>query len=136
MNCIDDPADMFFNFIEKHGWIWAGKEIWGREPELGHFGGNVRKGNFPRKGILQEPSLGGKGRGGWNSPIGGREFIKVRDSWGVGVQNKGTKNGKAQPRYSLNVAPRNQPIFWSWVSKYPTKKRALAPLLCKECVLI
>jgi hypothetical protein len=29
MNDIDDPLDMFFNFIEKKGWIWTGKEIGG-----------------------------------------------------------------------------------------------------------
>ncbi len=31
--------------------------------------------------------------------------------------------------YSLNVAPHQRPIFWIWVSEYPTKERALAPPL-------
>ena len=36
--------------------------------------------------------------------------------------------------YSLNVAPRQRPIFWIWVSEYPASAKALAPPLRSECV--
>jgi hypothetical protein len=44
------------------------------------------------------------------------------------------KHASSFRTYSLNMAQRQRPIFWIWVSKYPTSAKALAPPLCSECV--
>ena len=44
------------------------------------------------------------------------------------------KHASSFRTYSLNVAPRQHPIFWIQVSEYPARAKALAPPLCRECV--
>ncbi len=44
------------------------------------------------------------------------------------------KHASSSRIYSLNVAPRHQPIFWICVSEYPARESAFTPPLLRECV--
>jgi hypothetical protein len=68
-------------------------------PELGQFGGSVQKGNSPRKGIHQEPSLVEYGNGDDDSP-GTRNGIPRNEEFlgNRGPEKRGTGKGNAQPR--------------------------------------